>query len=283
MAIQDNKPKITVITVVFNAKDQIEDTIKSVINQTYPNIEYIVLDGGSTDGTVEIIKQYDGKITLWKSEPDKGIYDAMNKGIDLATGDWINFMNAGDYFYTPDVLEKVFDDGKVDADFVYGGHIDNFYIGEQVYTKQIPPPEVGSDFWKIYPYHQSCFVRANSLKENPFNIDDETERDKADFAQLLDFYYQKKLKFEKKDIIVAYYAGGGFSAGNIFENPDFFEKLKMRLAKFKLIRRYVNTFKVNAYLVYLILRDIVLVALLKPMPLSLRYRLFSALKRLNLN
>lgn len=79
-------------------KSNLEKTILSVLNQTYSNIEYIIIDGGSTDGTIDIIKRYDDKITYWQSEPDNGIYDAMNKGIQKANGEWINFMNAGDLF-----------------------------------------------------------------------------------------------------------------------------------------------------------------------------------------
>ena len=94
-----NNPLISIITVSFNAVSTIEKTILSVINQTYPNIEYIIIDGGSTDGSVDVIKKYSDKITYWISEPDKGIYDAMNKGIAIATGEWINFMNAGDILY----------------------------------------------------------------------------------------------------------------------------------------------------------------------------------------
>ena len=91
-----NNILISVVTVSYNAVATIEQTLLSVINQTYPNIEYIIIDGGSTDGTVDIIKKYADEIVYWISEPDKGIYDAMNKGIKKANGEWINFINAGD-------------------------------------------------------------------------------------------------------------------------------------------------------------------------------------------
>lgn len=97
-------PLITVVTVVYNDVHHIEKTILSVINQTYPSIEYIIIDGGSTDGTVDIIKKYADRISYWVSEPDKGIYDAMNKGILRAKGSWISFMNAGDGYASEDVL-----------------------------------------------------------------------------------------------------------------------------------------------------------------------------------
>ena len=86
----------------------IENTIKSVVNQTYLNFEYIVIDGGSTDGTIDIIERYRDRINFFKSEPDKGIFDAMNKGLLLAKGEWISFMNSGDMFYTLDIIKEVF-------------------------------------------------------------------------------------------------------------------------------------------------------------------------------
>ncbi len=103
-------PLITVITVVYNGAKTLEQTIQSVINQTYPNVEYIIIDGGSTDGTLNIIKNYEDYIDYWVSEKDKGIYDAMNKGIDAANGEWINFMNAGDGFCGANIIENLVND-----------------------------------------------------------------------------------------------------------------------------------------------------------------------------
>ena len=92
------QPVFSIITITYNASRWLEQTILGVLSQSYPNIEYIVIDGGSTDGTVDIIKQYASGISYWVSEPDKGIYDAMNKGLQKATGDYVWFINAGGFF-----------------------------------------------------------------------------------------------------------------------------------------------------------------------------------------
>ena len=92
-----SKPLITVITVVFNGEETLEETIASVINQSYDNVEYIIIDGESTDKTLDIIQKYDGVIDYWVSEKDKGIYDAMNKGLSLFLGDYVIHINAGDH------------------------------------------------------------------------------------------------------------------------------------------------------------------------------------------
>lgn len=99
-----NIPLITVVTVVFNGEKFLEETIQSILNQTYDNVEYIIIDGGSTDNTLDIIHKYEHAIDYWISEKDEGIYDAMNKALKLSSSDWINFMNAGDYFNKEDVV-----------------------------------------------------------------------------------------------------------------------------------------------------------------------------------
>ena len=98
--------KITIVTVTYNVESTIEQTISSVIRQTYKNKEYVIIDGASTDGSVDIIRRYDRHISYWVSEADQGIYDAMNKGIDVATGDYILFLGADDAFVADDVLEN---------------------------------------------------------------------------------------------------------------------------------------------------------------------------------
>lgn len=114
-------PKITVITVCLNAAKVISPTISSVLNQTYKNIEYIIIDGGSKDGTTEILNNYKQKNTLkYISEPDNGIYEAMNKGIKLATGKWIYFLGSDDVFCDDQVLERIFSTDYKEAEIIYG-------------------------------------------------------------------------------------------------------------------------------------------------------------------
>jgi glycosyltransferase involved in cell wall biosynthesis len=121
--------KISIITVVYNNREYVEDCIRSVLQQTYKDIEYIIIDGGSTDGTIDIIEKYKMKISKLITEPDSGIYDAMNKGIKLATGDVIGILNSDDMFYDNTVIQSVvssFTNNEIDC--VYGNII---YVSRQ--------------------------------------------------------------------------------------------------------------------------------------------------------
>jgi glycosyltransferase involved in cell wall biosynthesis len=157
-------PKMSIITACFNSEKFIEDTIKSVINQTYQNIEYIFVDGGSTDRTLEIIEKYRNRVSKIISEPDKGVYDAFNKGIEAATGDVIYFLNSDDYLHDSKVIEeiaKLFYQHKT-INAIYGNikvideKIDCFYIvGQQLQLE---------DFYDgKMPHHQCFFIKKNFL------------------------------------------------------------------------------------------------------------------------
>ena len=158
--------RVTIITISYNAVLGIERTINSVITQTYSNLQYIIIDGGSTDGTVDIIKKYADKIDYWVSEPDSGIYYAMNKGIAIADGDWINFMNAGDYFVDRNVIEQIFQHNIECTDnVIYGNTIGKYKHG---FISEKPEPLVVMN--KRLPFcHQSVFVKEQLIKSMPFD------------------------------------------------------------------------------------------------------------------
>ena len=159
------KPLITVVTVCYNAVNELEKTMLSVLNQTYDNIEYIVIDGGSKDGTVDIIKKYADRLAYWVSEPDKGIYDAMNKGVKAATGEWINFMNAGDCFRNRTSVETVALNISSNIDIAYGNAYLQFKDGEIKYNAE--PIDVVRK--RMAFCHQTAFIRSSLHKNCPFD------------------------------------------------------------------------------------------------------------------
>lgn len=148
-------PKVTVITVCRNASDIIEDTILSVLNQDYKNLEYIVIDGASTDSTMSIVNQYKHRITRIVSEPDKGIYDAMNKGLSMVNNSWINFMNAGDTFCNNHIITDLFDRFEDHGEKVlYGDSKIITTWGDYI----ISPLPIEQLRHTMVFYHQSAFV-----------------------------------------------------------------------------------------------------------------------------
>ena len=159
-------PKISIITVVFNGKSLIERTIKSVLAQSYTNTEYLIIDGASSDGTLEIAERYQSQIALLLSGKDDGIYDAMNKGLKHATGDYILFLNAGDELFSKDTLSQIFALG--DADVYYGNTAVIAESGKILGDRRLSPPEMLT--WKSLKFgmcvsHQS-FIAKRSLCEN---------------------------------------------------------------------------------------------------------------------
>ena len=188
---------VTIITVCRNHAKELEKTIKSVENQTWQKKEYIVIDGASTDETLEVIQKHGGSITQWISEPDQGIYDAMNKGIRLSQGQWVIFMNAGDTFASTDTLQRVFQESQ-EADVIYGDVI------KREHVKKAEPPY---NAHRMFFCHQSAFVKTSCLREFPF---DTTHRMSADFKQIKQLYLSGKT-FRQLDFPVAVFDTQGVS------------------------------------------------------------------------
>ena len=201
-----NTPKVTVVTVTYNAKDLLEETILSVINQTYKNIEYIIIDGASTDGTVDIIKKYEKHIDYWVSEEDDGIYYAMNKGIDKATGEWINFMNAGDSFADNNILSKIFFLKNLNS-IIYGDYYLISESGNCNYQNAKLLDEIQKHM--ISP-HQSFFIKISLMKQNRFSKEYKMA---SDYDFLLKCY-KKGIKFMYLKLPISKYLAGGYSKSN---------------------------------------------------------------------
>ncbi len=200
-------PLVTIITVVFNGEKYLEQTIQSVINQTYDNVEYIVIDGGSTDSTLDIIRKYNNVIDYWVSEIDNGIYDGMNKGIQLAMGKWINFMNAGDNLSSPHLLDKIKETFVSDFAIIYS----DVFIKNKKHTVTQYSRE-NKNWWKGTPFcHQSAFFLIEKRKfyydlSYPLAAD-------YDYALRIFSYYSSA---KKEKIIIATYDSGGISSQKSF-------------------------------------------------------------------
>jgi len=195
---------ISIVTVVYNDCYNIEKTILSVANQTFKDFEYIVVDGNSTDGTQAVVYSHQDKVTTFISEPDCGIYDAMNKAIDLASGEWILFMNSGDTFYGDDTLEELFkNDFDSSIDIVFG---DTVYVYKWGKTLEVTPQPLA--FKYNLPFtHQSSMVRTRLLKERKFDLSYKILADLESFY----YFYKNNYKFLQVDLIISNYDMSGFS------------------------------------------------------------------------
>lgn len=218
------QPKLSVITIVYNNVRDIERTMLSVLNQTYSNLEYIIIDGQSTDGTLEVIHQFKNQLTRVVSEQDKGIYDAMNKGLALATGDYVLFMNSGDEIYSSDTVEKVFS-CEPDADIYYGETEMYDQQWQSLGQRRHRAPETFS--WKSFQQgmsvsHQAIYIK-RSIAE-PFDT-------KYQLSSDIDWIIKAAKKAHKivnAHLYVAKYMVGGMSKAkhkqSLVERFDIFTK-----------------------------------------------------------
>lgn len=244
-SIENRMMKFSIITVCYNVEDCIEETIKSVLNQTFKNIQYIVIDGASTDNTLKIINKFKKEIDIIISEPDQGIYDAMNKGLNLANGHFLNFLNAGDSFYNSNTLGLVYNKIKEGTKIVSGDF--NLILANNksrfIKTKKISWKHFKKDF---YACHQAIFIHFSIV-----NLYDINYKIKADYKWVLDALS----KTEEGSVVKIHqplvnYDANGFSSKNSFNNLNEL----MRLHK-----NYFGTFQLLLNLdvyVFRILRDL---------------------------
>lgn len=208
-----NRPLITVITVVFNGASTVEDAIQSVINQTYDNVEYIVVDGGSTDGTREVIKKYEHAIDYWVSEKDCGIYDAMNKGLSLCSGEYVGMLNSDDLFSGKVVLQHMADRfrmTKVDAIFSCLNIVDRNNLKKILRKYRVA--ELNSIFLRIgvMPPHPTFYCKRSCYEEGGMFKTD--YRIAADFEMLVRLLIRQKISWEFIDEVTVIMRSGGLSS-----------------------------------------------------------------------
>lgn len=205
-------PKVSIITVCLNSERFLERAIKSVVSQTYKNIEYIIIDGASKDKTLEIIDRYKDRIHCFISEPDNGIYDAQNKGLRMSGGEIICFLNSDDYFYNHDVVGEVvsFYLQHKDTDFVYGDILCSSPDNSEVYLKKYPD-RIPKRYFLMNPLaHSATFFHKDSfIKAGYF---DTRYRISADFEWYLRALYRKRLSAAHINKIISVFQEGGFSS-----------------------------------------------------------------------
>lgn len=225
------QPLISIITVVCNANETINDTIQSVVNQSYKNIEYIVVDGGSKDGTIDIIQRYENKLSNWVSEKDSGIYDAMNKGIALAHGNWVIFLNSGDSFANDDVLERVVSENRDHSvQIIYG----NTRVKDTNNSLR-PPKSIHKRFFFYETLcHQSVFFKREVFEK--YGYFDLKYKIIADREWLLRATMQN-IRYSYVDLDICIWDAAGYSSDNISLYVK--ENIDLRMSYFSLVERLI--------------------------------------------
>lgn len=202
----ENKPLISIVTIVYNGEAYLEQTIQHVLNQNYDNIEYIIIDGGSTDDSLSIIKKYEEQIDYWVSEKDKGIYDAFNKGISLTTGKYVGLINADDY-YDLNAVKVIADESlkfpEVDV-FYANMYLHNDKHKRKKIMKALSLDNLDRD---ICVNHPTCFVRKEIYNSIQFNLEYQLSADYEFIIKL----FKNNYKFKYIDKVMANMRDGGVS------------------------------------------------------------------------
>lgn len=204
-------PKLSIITINYNNASGLRKTIESVVDQTSQDFEYIVIDGGSTDGSVEVIEQFKDRITYWISEPDKGIYHAMNKGIVKAQGDFCQFLNSGDWLWKEDVTEKVLAD-LPDCSIVYGNKIREYNGKPKIEKSYEGKPITLLDLYQSTLFHACAYIKRSLFGK--YGLYDESLKIVADWKFYLITVGLHNEKVIYRDINMVWFDTNGISSTN---------------------------------------------------------------------
>ncbi len=203
--------KLSIITINKNNASGLRRTIESVVNQTFPDIEYIIIDGASLDGSLDVIKEYKDKITWWSSEPDFGIYNAMNKGIKKATGDYCQFLNSGDWLIDKNSTKKMMQE-KSDYSIIYGNKIKVFSNGKKLYNKEIITDSFMT-FYKGTINHASAYIKRTLFEK--YGLYDENLKIVSDWKFYLVTIGLNNESVLYKDVDLVYFKMNGISNNNM--------------------------------------------------------------------
>jgi glycosyltransferase involved in cell wall biosynthesis len=203
-------PKLSIITINYNNANGLHQTIQSVITQKFNDFEYIIIDGGSSDGSVDVIKQFSQKITYWLSEADKGIYNAMNKGIVESSGDYLLFINSGDWLCNPDVLKNVFDTNPT-SDLIFGNMIKLYKNGDSIrITGTLESQITILSFFHETICHPSSFFKRNLFSK--FGFYDENLKIVSDWKFYLIAFGLNDSTIKYENIDISFYNTEGLSS-----------------------------------------------------------------------
>ncbi len=219
-----NNPKISIIIVVYNDKKGLNATLQNIIELKYPNIEIIVVDGNSTDGTKDVIINCSQSISQWISEKDNGIYDAMNKGLRMSTGDYIWYINAGDFVFNPYTINDVFGSNDIDYDIYYGDTliIDNLGNTKGLRKKRVPKTLSVKSFKKgMVVCHQSIIVRRSIAKQY-----DTTYSFSSDYKWIIDVVRSSKSAYNTNEILSVFSEGGATTQNRLKSLVERYEIMK---------------------------------------------------------
>lgn len=205
-------PKVSIITVCFNSAETIDDTIQSVVNQSYKNIEYIIVDGLSNDNTLEIVKKYQNNIAKIISEKDKGLYDAINKGIKMATGEIISILNSDDLYQDKEVINDIvnlFETKNLDASYGDLVYVDRLNTDKVIRYWKSGKYKEGMFFKGWMPPHPTFFVKKNIYDQlGAFNLE---LKSAADYEIMLRFIHKHKIKLGYLPKVIVRMRVGGMS------------------------------------------------------------------------